>query len=180
MGSLFKKATIRVGFENQVFLRSFLMCLSKQTLPMNIDEISFPAMSFVKAGYILFMRDQHDLIICNGRGFKNGFYKNLKIIDSEGKKFDILNAEKTGTFGGFMGYTILLERLFKVKLIFKGEYVKIGLEEFKDKMLNILKKDELYWTTGGDLPEFISFIKKSTSFHEIINRLTNDFYKEHK
>jgi hypothetical protein len=51
-------------------------------------EISYPIIAF-KKDHISFHRNNKDLTICNSRGLKNGYYNNLKLIDSNSNEFII-------------------------------------------------------------------------------------------
>ncbi|SFQ59901.1 hypothetical protein SAMN05444144_109142 [Flavobacterium akiainvivens] len=66
-----------------------------------INDITFPALAFPNDGILHLASKPNDLIICNSKGFKNGFYNNLMIIDATGKSFRVLNAQKTRKVGCF-------------------------------------------------------------------------------
>jgi hypothetical protein len=146
---------------------------------MNI-ELRYPVIAFAKRNVVHFARNSDDLTICSSRGLKNGFYNGLEIIDSDGKKYEIENAQKVGTKGFLFGLNILYGQKLRIKLNFSNKIEKENLEELKARINKAFKKDKFFWNSDGSLSEKKSFINNAISFKEIIEYLTGEFYKNHK
>lgn len=85
----------------------------------DINNIDFPVITFDKNDNIFYARYTNDLVICSKRGFEQGFYKSLSIIDIKGNEYLVEDAKKVENVGGLFGYNIFLSRKIKVELIFK-------------------------------------------------------------
>ena len=80
---------------------------------MNFTELQFPVITFSYSNVIEFIIDMVHLTSCNKRGLKNGYYKNLKIVDSNGNLFIVNNATKVRNIGHFWGYDIFSIKKYK-------------------------------------------------------------------
>jgi hypothetical protein len=148
---------------------------------IKISNVAFPIIAFSKDNSIHYARQESEITTCTKVSLKNNYFKNLKIIDSEGFIYIIENARKTGTIGPFWGYNILLNQKLKVELLFKNKSKNpIELKELKDKILTAFKKDEYFWNSDGNLEIRKTFIQKAGTHREIITHLTDEFYKKYK
>lgn len=137
-------------------------------------NMKFPVITFDREENIYFVRNEDDLVICNGSALNNGFYNNLLIIDITGTQYVVesIDIEKV------VGYNIFLQKKIKVNLNFKKDISLISLEDFKTKILESYKKYIAFWEAGGNVQENIMFIQNSESIGEIINNLCDEFYEE--
>lgn len=137
-------------------------------------NMKFPVITFDREENIYFVRNEDDLVICNGSALNSGFYNDLLIIDIIGTQYVVesINIEKV------IGYNIFLQKKVKVSLNFKKDISPISLEDFKTKILESYKKHIAFWEAGGNVQKNIMFIQNSESIEEIINNLCDKFYEE--
>jgi hypothetical protein len=145
---------------------------------MKLSDLDFPVASFAKDNITFYARDINELTTCSSVGFKNGFYNNLIIVDSRGTKCKVIRAVKAGTVGPFWGFSLLHGRWLRVNLELAKMEEELSLNDFKDKILTVFKKDEFFWDSGGELNELKQFVINANSFKEIISQLCKVFYKE--
>lgn len=137
-------------------------------------NMKFPVITFDREENIYFVRNEDDLVICNGSALNSRFYNDLLIIDIIGTQYVVedIDIEK------IIGYNIFLQKKVKVNLNFKKDISPISLEDFKTKILESYKKHIAFWEVGGDVQENIMLIQNSESIEEIINNLCDKFYEE--
>lgn len=141
-------------------------------------KITYPVIAF-KNGHISFHRNNKDLTICNSRGLKNGYYNNLKLIDSNSNEFIIKSAKKIKYFGILWGFNLLKGQQLEVELFFDEKIGFIDLVDFKDLLTIYLKKDQYFWDSDGNFKNRINFVSNSNSIKEILDFFTNEFYKKY-
>ncbi len=146
---------------------------------MNINRLDFPVITFDKNNNIFYARNTNDLATCSKRGFEQGFYKGLSIIDIKGNEYLVEDAKKVENIGGFLGFNILQSQKIKVELNFNQSFATIDLERFKEKLLNAYNLNSSFWDAGGDLDNIINYIENADSIKSIIEKLSFDFYKEY-
>lgn len=142
-----------------------------------LHEIKYPVITFAESSIIYFARNQDDLTISSIKGWRNGFYNSLNIIDSEGNSFDVQEAKKVGYAGLFWGISIISGQKIRVELIYTKANKGLSVVDFKEKILKQLKKDKHFWNAGGNFDELIVKVRNGKSYKEIIAYLTNYFYK---
>ncbi len=138
-----------------------------------IDRIIFPVLTFSRPNVIEVAKDADRLTRCNRLGFKNGYYNNLDIIDSNGNSFGVSRAHKVGTVGLFWGYNIFLEQNLRVELEFKQHVEQVTLEAFKDRVLSIFEKDKYFWESGENIDDLKRMVRGSKTYRELIQELGN-------
>lgn len=143
----------------------------------NAHEISYPVIAFAKGGVVHLARNEADLTICSKRGLANGFYNGLNLIDSEGNRYNILEARKVGYANFLWGFNLAFGQRIRVELIISGSDNALAIEDFKERLLKQLKKDIQFWNSGGNFNELTVLIKTGKSFKDIITYLTNCYYR---
>lgn len=141
-------------------------------------SLQFPILAF---GYNQTLpvhhRDEESLMISTDFDLKYGYFKNLLIVDSEGKKYLVKSARKTGyvsclSLSNLLGFT---RRLIKVDI----ELAQIGelsLEEFKQHTYSIMEKDVEIWEGGNeDLKEYQLKIENAKTHKEVIQAIWEEF-----
>jgi hypothetical protein len=136
-----------------------------------IEKMIFPVLTFSRPNVIEFAKDEDRLTRCNRLGLKNGYYNNLKVIDSDGNCFSVSQANKVGTIGPLWGFNLFLEQQLRVRLEFKNSIERITLEDFKVKILNAFDKNKYYWESGGNIDDLKRIVRGSKSHGEIIQEL---------
>jgi urease beta subunit len=145
-----------------------------------ITDIKFPIVVFEKTNAIFFARAKGEITICTAVAFKAGFYKDLQLIDSNGFFYKITDAIKVGTVGLFWGYNIFLNQKIEVELIVSNRSDRpIELDELKSRIIKVFKENSSFWDSDGLLQKRLAFVQKANSYLEIIEELSNEFYKKH-
>jgi hypothetical protein len=142
------------------------------------NKIMFPIIAFPKIGEKLFIepiRFQEDITHTYLKPYRNGYFNDLTLVDSEGNVFRVSHANKLG-YRGFFG---LIHSQIKVELIFNATLESISLDAFKSKLTKYLKMENDFWSSGDNFNEILSFIKSAKNHREIIEYLTKYFYKEY-
>lgn len=134
----------------------------------------YPLVTIAEKGYLYFVKEEKDLLYTTYQGFKSGYYNNLVIIDSEGRRYvvkeSVLIQAKSNWFlqlKYFLGVKI------KVKLILDSSVEQLSLSDFKDYVLKLIRRDSGYSEIEGKL----DYVNKASRIHDIIAYLTDIYYK---
>lgn len=146
----------------------------------NLSEITFPIVAIAKGNDLHFARTKDEITICSKLAFRDGFQKDLEIIDADGYCYKVQDAKRIGRVGPFWGFNIFLNPRLRVELsIVSKSDVPVKLTELKQRIITIFKEQQGLWNSGGAMYSKIEFIKKANSHFEIIDKLSNDFYKKY-
>lgn len=143
-----------------------------------IDDFKYPIIAFAKGGILHFARNADDMTICSKRGWKNGFYNGLNVVDCEGSNYKVREAEKIGNVGFLWGFSFLLGQKIRIKLNYTKVEKEIPIDDFNEKIINVLKRDRHFWDSGNTLDEIIATIQSAKSHKDVIEYLTDIFYKK--
>jgi hypothetical protein len=137
---------------------------------------------FLKFPVICFWRDLvrlrtswEALTTTKKAGVKNGMFRDLLVVDSQGKCLRVKNAHKLHGVGLFWGYNIFMNQRIKVELELSGEPFNISLEEIKRMMFESFQRWH-GWRSRGDFDELKASIEKAKSVSEIMERLSSPSY----
>lgn len=142
---------------------------------MKQNNFNYPIIAF-SASDVHLARNEDEILICSKTALNNGFYKNMKVIDSSGVLYSIKNATKVKGHGLFWGYNIFLNQKIQVELIINESQIETDIETLKKLILKGMKKS--FWDSGGNYKEIINKIHLSNSIHEIINYLSKIYYND--
>lgn len=144
-----------------------------------VSEIGllYPVIALPKNQIAFFARNESDLVTCSSVSLRNGFYEGMTLIDSEGKVYEIISAEKIKGKGFFWGYNIFLNQKILVKLNYSHHVTTITLEELKESVIKNFKKDVFFWNADGELSSRIRNVNIGQNHKTILESLTNYFYK---
>src|SRR5262249_9450293 len=135
------------------------------------ESLRFPALSFSQ-GMILAIDSLDRINQCTRLGFKSGFYKKLLLVDSDSRKFQVVDARKVRTilnFGLKSGGLIDLlggNPRYQIELIFSPAS-KVPLAEVKELIADSFKKQRYSWEEMTDLDEFREKIARAESLSDI-------------
>jgi hypothetical protein len=146
---------------------------------LDFTIVKFPVIA-LKSSVIYFGREKDDIVTCTKTALNKGFYKGLKIIDSDGVLFTIKDAKKVETVGPLWGYNIFLNQKLRVELNLAAMYEKVSLEDFKIQILRIINGDKFFWDSDGMINIKIDLVNKATSHFEILKKLSDDFYMKYR
>lgn len=145
---------------------------------MGINEIVFPALFFSHDKTVYAMSTVDALKTSLERTVKSGYFNNLIIIDSSGKKYIIEKAIILHGIGPFWGYRdIFLNRLVRIEVNFKEFSEEVSSEEIK----KLFSKASRTLFSGGDSRENAAFSKavnQTMSSVETVKCIINWLWKE--
>jgi len=147
---------------------------------LDLSIVRFPVITFSNDRLMYFGRKRDDIEICSKTALKNGFYKGLRVIDSDGIEYKIKAAGKVGTVGPLWGYNIFLNQKLQVELYLGKAGNVVSLDSLKMQILKIMKSDKTFWDSDGMIEEKINFINNATSHFEIIKKLSDGFYLKYQ
>lgn len=133
----------------------------------------FPLVGF-GSSVLMFYRNSLDLTTCTVKGIR--YFKNLKLVDSEGNVFKILKVQKIGTQGIFCGLNIFFDQKIRVNL--DVSFIsKISLIAFKNMLLKRIKRSAICIGSSDFCDERLRSIVAANSIGDVIEKMTNDFYR---
>jgi len=131
--------------------------------------MSFPVICFY--GDLLRIRETYDeLTRTTTAGLKNGYFRNLLIVDSEGQSIKMADAHKLHGVGPFFGYNMFLNQRIRVALDMSGRPFTSSLTEVKKMVLNSFRCWN-GWSSRDDFDELKGSVENARSIPEIIQRL---------
>lgn len=140
-----------------------------------IEDLIFPSLAFVKDGTLFFAMKPQDLLICNEKGFKNGFYNDLFLVDSIGRGYKVNDVHKIKKIGILFGYDIFFEKKYVVNLVLDDQCIQFKLQDFKEKILSAIKNKSFFWNEGENLRSIYNSINNSVTFNELFEKLAKIF-----
>ena len=138
---------------------------------MNCIDIQFPVITFSYPNVITFNTDMIHLTSCSKQALKNGYYKNLKIVDSNGNLFVVNNATKIKNIGPFWGYNIFLGQRIQVELEFNNDIKILTLNELKRMVSGTFKKGRDFWDSGGNYFQLQKIVYSAESIPSLIHKI---------
>jgi len=149
-------------------------------MKISVEDLRFPLLWINRDEKSMGVyRNEKDLITC-GRGSED-FYNNLVLISFDGKKYTVLKAVRIGKAGGISGIAFL--KYFGiyeiiVDLDFSDKVESCDLKTLKETISYILKEDEDYWDSDGNLDQLLSLLDKTTSVSEVVDLMKRRYFKE--
>ena len=134
---------------------------------MDVNNLKFPVLCF-NQGLTIKCKNVEELTTCTKTGLKNGYFKNLQIVDSSNKLYKVKETKKIKGVGLLWGYNIFLNQKILVDLIFHDKVQDILFEEVKNKVLNSSKSIQL-WETREGFDEFKNKIASTKNINELAN-----------
>lgn len=134
-------------------------------------DIAFPVLNFSYGEkHIEVVENSDNLETCSSVAMKKGYFEKLLIVDSKGKLFSVKDVKKRSYAGPFWGFSLLYNRKLKVKLDL-AEPVQLTLDDFKDRVCNVIDSDANFWSANADPKDIKADIRKAKTFKEVIQRL---------
>jgi myo-inositol-hexaphosphate 3-phosphohydrolase len=115
-----------------------------------------------------------ELVVCTSQGLKSGFYSGLRIVDSIGRRYAVLDATKTNNVGPWWGFNLLGGQRIRVALTLEMLPAE-PLADLKTALLRFIDTIEMY---DAD-PEIRRMISAADDFSGLISALAAGFYKEY-
>lgn len=145
------------------------------------QQFKYPIIVFSKGSALYFARNKDDITTASATGFRKGFYENLLVVDSDGEQYKIKDATKIGTVRPFWGISLFRGQHIRVSLnLLDHRNSKIDLKKFKDSVIKRFYHDKYFWDADGELSKRIEFVQEAKTHKVIIEKLTENFYKDHK
>jgi hypothetical protein len=134
-------------------------------------SIRFPAFSFAPHLFTV-INSIGAINKCTKLGFKNGFYRGLILVDSDGKKFEALSARRIRTlvsspkqlFG-----LLSFNPYWQVEILFSPASRKVSVDEVKRLILDSFQKERHLWEEMCDFEDFQNEISLTSSLDQIFD-----------
>lgn len=134
---------------------------------MKPDVMQYPVIC-LSQGWIQSEISEQSLTRCGIKAFKNGWYKKMIIIDSDGVEYVVKDVYQVGYDGPFWGFRFLKQRQIKVDLEIEMSK-KLDIDTFQNMIYDYIKKKASFWSSGGSITEIKRQIKESKTFRDIID-----------
>jgi hypothetical protein len=145
------------------------------TIGSATPALHLPALGFSQ-GMVLLIRSPSVMRECTRLGFKRGFYKDLAIVDSERKRFQVVGAHKIRTLA--RNLREILELLsgnphWQVELVFSPDSSTVALEKVKELIFDSFQREKDFWDEKTGFEDFRDRIKAANSMEQIIQTFEN-------
>jgi hypothetical protein len=135
------------------------------------DLIRFPALSFSQR-LVNVINSLDDLSHCTKLGFKKGYYKHLTLVDSIGKRLEVVGARKVKTLPFRFTFRDLLAVLganprWQVELLFAPDISQLTLEEVKNLIYESFRNERHFWEEMSDFEEFQQRVQSADTLEQI-------------
>ncbi len=145
------------------------------TADVKTDSLRYPVLEFSK-GMVFPARSVEDLEQCTKRALRNGFFKDLLLIDSGGKSLKITGAKKLRGVGPFFGFNVFLNQRIQVALTASGPEQIVGVEQVRRLVLGAIRgKQE--WNSMEHSDELVAIVDRAQSISEIAAAVTAAYYR---
>jgi hypothetical protein len=137
---------------------------------MQEEAFRFPVLCFWRD--LIRIRRSWELLTTTTRaGIKNGMFRDLLLVDSDGLAVRVKDAHKLHGVGLFRGYNIFLNQRIKVKLELSGDPFRMQLDDVRQMVLKSFQSRR-GWSSRDDFDELKASIENARSIPEIIERLS--------
>lgn len=137
----------------------------------SVAKIHYPVITFRKGRSPLFpVESEEALTIQTPKFVDGGFFDDLRIIDSKGNEFIVMNTtiDREAKIP-FRLKREMLSRLVKVELEY-SEPEQIALDQFKADIINAVRYDTDYWRNHRDPEELEIDLEGRRTHEEVISR----------
>lgn len=138
---------------------------------MNVSDLQFPVVCFNKLGPSTFERAV-DLQTIFVAALRQGWFQDLLVFDSSGRKFRVSKVVRSGSVGPFWGFSLFFSRRIRVDLFLEIVSEEASLVELKALVLKDFA-DWHGWASRGDFPALKNRIAEAPSIPELIRQLTS-------
>ena len=141
-------------------------------MPPCVADLAFPVLCVSPVHHVLHCaRHADELLVCNARGLRTGFYRGLEIVDRRANRYRVQAAEKTGHAGPWWGFHLLGARTIRVALTLEG-LPPLPVAGLKAWLLRALDGMEVYDVH----PETKRLVRSEAPWAEVVAQLTHDHY----
>lgn len=137
-----------------------------------LEHITFPVAMINTEKILEFSRDERDLTSCSKIALKNGFYKNLVIIDSNGIKYISVDA-----FSSDSKLWNLLKETVHIKIVFADYVEQLDIADIRKLILTAMQNNRDFWEAGGNYSELEAIVSTGKTAKAIIKTLTDRYFK---
>ena len=139
---------------------------------MHVDTLDFPALGQSSRGVLDVLPTAAHLTLNTAIGLKDGFYKDFRIVDSNGRWFRVRSARKVSGVGRFWGYDIFLNQRIRVQLDLEDERKQATVEEVRAMILNEFTSWN-GWESREDFPNLRRDVESATTIRELLTCLAS-------
>lgn len=142
-----------------------------------LEQIVFPIVAFGNDTAITVYQNHYELTKCFKRALTNGYFNDLKLYDSNGIGYKVIDAKKIGTIGGLWGYDFFLDQTIRVSLHFDSNMESLTIDQFKKLVEDKVNNARSVWLSEG-ISRLKKTIKESISFEDLIREISQFINKK--
>jgi hypothetical protein len=135
---------------------------------VGVDELLYPALGRFPDGSLKTIPAVAYLTLNTTAGLRQGYYDDLRVVDSRGKWFRVRSARKLRSEGR-IGYNVFNQRI-RVELDLEDEHQNADVEEIRTLILNEFRSWP-GWRSRGDFHSLRQSIVSATTIPELLGRL---------
>lgn len=138
---------------------------------MTPNDLQYPVILFARDGFEI-KRTAEQLTVTFQPLLTDGWFKNLKIVDSNGSKSMVVSVKGLGGVGLFWGYSLFFSRRVRIQLELEPIAASDTLSEVRHLVLKDFK-DWQGWESRVDFDDLKAAVEKATSVAEILKLMAS-------
>ena len=135
-----------------------------------INDLVFPVIRFSKDGTVQVAMNSEDLKTTNNLAIKNGYFDQLRITCSDGKRFVVKSVRKVGTKKPWWRPPGIFETDITVEFDLEANGTAT-LEELKQALMKVYKRNPARWEERLGDEEFPEGLEKCKSYQDLVEFL---------
>ncbi|OHB59002.1 MAG: hypothetical protein A2Y12_19720 [Planctomycetes bacterium GWF2_42_9] len=135
---------------------------------MNASELKFPVIAITSQSSVEADKNVNNLTTTTSLALRKGFFKGLKIIDSQGKEFIVTDVKKIRRLSKLWQILWLFNPLIQVSIDLKETGRTYNVEEVRRLVLFDFE-DWDGWQSRDDFDQLKSAVENAKSVNEIIS-----------
>lgn len=137
---------------------------------MSETGLQFPCIC-ISQGIVIVVSEEEAVTTCTTAAIKNGWHREMLLVDTEGNARVVCGAEVLHGIGRFGGFNLFLNRRVRVRLQFRGGAFHLPLAELKRRVLDSFREWE-GWSTRGDFVQLQERANAAQSVSDVIKLLS--------
>ena len=134
-------------------------------------SLSFPVLCIYKKT-IFTVGNEDSLTSTTSAALRGGLFKDLRIIDSQGKEVIVSSATKLHGIGSFFGFNIFLNQRIRVNLDAKLTGKTLTTEDVRQLILRDFREWG-GWESRGDLEQVKEAVENASSVKKILQAIVS-------
>lgn len=134
------------------------------------SSLAFPVLAIDKNSFSV-RRTLEDLTVVWQMLIKSGWFDGLRLVDSSGTNYEVVEVRQLHGVGPFWGYTLRYGRKVRVELKLKRAEKQLGIDEIR-QLLGKQMRSWHGWESRDDIEELRDEVKSASSLAALRDVLT--------